>query len=47
MHEQPRVSIIMHVPKDEPSCSPLQDEESSIVPGFNVAALLLRAIEAA
>lgn len=47
MHEQPRVSIILHVPKDEPSCSPLQDGESSIVPGFNVAALLLRAIEAA
>lgn len=36
--EQPRVSIIMHVPKDEPSYSPLQDGECCIVPGFNVAA---------
>lgn len=38
VHEQSRVSIILYVPTEEPSYSSLQDGESSIVLGFNVAA---------
>lgn len=38
VHEQPRVSIIMHVLKGEPPNSSLQDGETNVMPRLNVAA---------